>query len=287
MKRLVWLVVAALMLVSADAAVFERFLSPDRPADRAIIRYVELERSGKASSNDLAELGVLLLDKGFPKDAERYLKKALRLDRKNYEAAYRLGLVFQRIGRERAAMRAYRRTLRYRPGHTYARFMLALAQERAGRRSAAINNYVYAYRHLPQLANPTFNPLVLTSRLQTEAGLLHFERVERMTTFRPTSIDPVAVVAMMRAFPEEPRAIPEPAESRPTPSPETPAEAVPEAGLAPVQPSRPPVPERRRRPNGPTDPPGVDPGMEPPEQPLPLPPLQRRLGDRSPEKPPE
>lgn len=203
MKRFVVLVVGVLAAVGADAAVFERFLSPDNPADRAIIRYVELERSGQASSNDLAELGVLLLDKGFPKDAERYLKKALRADRHNYEASYRLGLVYQRVGRERAAIRAYRRTLRRRPGHTYARFMLALAQERAGSRNAAIENYVHAYRHLPQLADPSFNPLVLTSELQTEAALLHFQRVERMTAFRPAPIDPSAVREMMRVMPAE------------------------------------------------------------------------------------
>lgn len=203
MRRGTWVLMSILVAVggAAEAAVFERFLSPENPADRAIARYVELERSGKASSNDLAELGVLLMDKGFPKDAERYLKKALRADRTNYEAAYRLGLVYQRVGREWSAMRAYRRVLSRRPGHTYARFMLALAQERAGRRDMAIRNYVHAYRHLPQLADPSFNPLVLTSRLQTEAALLHYRRTERETTFKVEPIDPEAVRIMMRAQP--------------------------------------------------------------------------------------
>ena len=243
MKRLAQLALVALIAVPASAAVFERFLSPDRPQDRAILRYVDLERSGRATSNDLAELGVLLLDKGFPKDAERYLKKAIRADRKNYEASFRLGLVRQHMGRERAAMRSYQRTLRHRPGHTQARFMLALAQERAGQRKLAIQNYARAYRHLPELADPQFNPLVISSRLQTEAALVHYRRTERTTAFKAPPMDPRALHFMMLAFPPEPQPSPVPPPQVAPPAPPQVAPQVsPQAATQESSPAATPLP---------------------------------------------
>ena len=103
MRKVLGLVVVVLAAGVAEAAIFERYLSPERPADRAILAYLEREKQGTATSRDLAELGVLLLDKGFPTDAERYLEKALKKDPTNFEARYRLGLVLQRQGRDRAA----------------------------------------------------------------------------------------------------------------------------------------------------------------------------------------
>ncbi|OYW06198.1 MAG: hypothetical protein B7Z61_03455 [Acidobacteria bacterium 37-71-11] len=174
--------VGATVLILATAAsgsVFERFLSPDRPADRAIMSYLALAKSGHASSMDLADLGVLIFEKGFPGDAEDYLRAALKLDKHNYEAAYRLGLVLQRQGRNREAVRYYKMTLKQRRGYAEARFMLAMAEERCGRREAAIRDYAKAYRYAPQLADPKKNPLVYDSHLQTEAVLRHYQERSR------------------------------------------------------------------------------------------------------------
>ena len=104
------------------------------------MNYMALDKAGKATSTDLANLGVLILEKGFPNDAEHYLREALKLDEGNYEAAYRLGLVLQRQGHDHKAMRYYKKTLKVRPGFAEARFMLALAEERGGLRDAAITD---------------------------------------------------------------------------------------------------------------------------------------------------
>jgi tetratricopeptide (TPR) repeat protein len=223
MRRLIVGVLALTLAASAPGMVFERFLSPDRPADRAIMSYMALEKAGKATSTDLANLGVLILEKGFPRDAEHYLRAALKLDVDNYEAAYRLGLVLQRQGRDREAMRYYKRTLKARPGYAQARFMLALAEERCGRRETAIHDYVRAYRHAPDLANPDLNPLVYDSRLQTEAALEHYREKAVTSTLKVTPIDPAAVRQMMliRAAHEGPRAV------QPTPGPPTGPQAQP------------------------------------------------------------
>ena len=242
MRRAMLGVTIMVLALAVSGSVFERFLSPDRPADRAIINYLELAKSGRATSMDLANLGVLILEKGFPGDAEDYLLAALKLDKHNYEAAYRLGLVLQREGRDREATRYYKKTLKERPGYAQARFMLALAEERCGKREAAIHDYAKAYRYAPELANPLKNPLVYDSGLQAEAGLRHYEEAVRTSTLKVTEIDPAAIRRMMDASPN-PRpqhgpggVTPQVAPEKPQPQPGGPSSptAAPARGAAPV-----------------------------------------------------
>ncbi|MFZ5786619.1 MAG: tetratricopeptide repeat protein [Acidobacteriota bacterium] len=225
------LVVCGLALVLAlpvGGAVYEKYLSPDNASDRVILAYLDLADSGAATSDDLAELGVLLLNKGFPKDAERFLRRALEQDKTNTEARFRLGLVLQRLGEDRKAVRTYRRVVKERPGHTYAQFMLALALERTGNRKDAAYHYAKAYKHFPDLANPQVNPLVLGSRLQAEAQLLRYRREVASATIKVPPVDPKKLREMMAAFGE----------------PET--EAPPEASATPAQPAAPtPTPTPR------------------------------------------
>lgn len=231
MKRAVLGVAIMGLAVAVGGSVFERFLSPDRPADRVIMKYLELAKSGKASSMELADLGVLILEKGFPGDAIDYLKAALKLDKHNYEAAYRLGLVLQREGKDREAARYYKKTLKARPGYAQARFMLALAEERCGERQAAIHDYAKAYRYAPELADPHRNPLVYDSNLQTEAMLRHYAEALRTSTLKVTEIDPAAIHRMMEALPaatpgpDEAKAPAPPAPGQPNPQPGTPPSA--------------------------------------------------------------
>ncbi len=237
--RTLALLAVALTLGAAEGAVFERHLSPDRPEDQAILNYLTLAEQGQATSNDLAELGVLLADKGFPKDAERYLEEAVEADGENVEALYRLGLVRQRMGKEGSAIRCYRKVVNLRPGHAYASFMLALAEEKRGRRDAAIYHYAKSYRHLPALANPRFNPLVIDSQLQDEAQLLRYRRDVAAASIDVPPVDLAAVRAMMQALPEtepeaptplptpEAMATPQPTPPRKEPPPKTPATTSP------------------------------------------------------------
>jgi len=234
MKRVAFGLMVMIVAAVSRGAVFERYLSPERPLDRAILGYLELDRSGKATSTDLANLGVLLLQKGFPVDAERYLRKALAADKHNFEAEYRLGLVLQRQGHDHEAIKFYKRTLKERPGHGYARFMLAMAEERCGERTAAIQDYAKAYRFAPDLADPRSNPLVLDSDLQTEAALKRYQQTRLSSTLKVTPVDPEAVKRMMEARPQ------------PSEAPEAPGQPVTGAPPAPVQtaptPTAPPTP---------------------------------------------
>jgi tetratricopeptide (TPR) repeat protein len=202
----VWLVAAV-----ALGAGFERLLSPDRPGDRAILNYLALAKAGKASSMDLANLGVLLLDKGYPADAEHYLRAALKADKHNFEAAYRLGIVLQREDKPHKATHYYLWALDERPTFAQAWFMLAFAEERCRRRGDAIRDYVHAYQLAPELANPAVNPLVLDSRLQTEAQLARYRHEAATLTMKTGAPDPIGLRRMMDATPK----LPEPAKATP------------------------------------------------------------------------
>jgi len=258
----------------AFGAVFERFLDPNVPRDKAILGYLELEKQGKATATDLAELAVLLVEKGFPQDGERYLRKALRLDPKNVEARFRLGLVLQRLGKDRAAVREYRKVVKARPGYAEAQFMLALALERSGRRHAAVQAYAKAYKHNPQLADPARNPLLLDSKLQTQAQLLRYRREVAGATLQLKPIDPAAVQRMMLARPPAPQvptkgkepAPPSAPKPQATPVPERPGPG-PQAPKAPLAPP-PPPPSQQAAPQGKS--PSEDPAPGPPPLLLPL-----------------
>jgi tetratricopeptide (TPR) repeat protein len=219
MRRVTWAVLVLMWAATSSGTQFQRFLSPDRPDDRAIMNYMALEQAGKATSMDLTNMAVLILDKGFPTDAEKVLKAALKLDKHNYEASYRLGLVLQRMGRDGEAVRAYKRCLRQRPGYAQARFMLALAEERCGKRDAAIRDYTRAFRHAPELANPAKNPLVYDSDLQLAATMRYYEEQVNSMTLRVTVPDPGAVHRMSEVPLPTPTAPPIPPAKKPVPTP--------------------------------------------------------------------
>lgn len=243
-----------LVATGGGAAPYERHLSADRPADRAIMAYAELQKAGTASSMDLTEMAVLLVNKGFPNDAIRVLHEALKLDKHNHEAAFRMGLVLQRQGKHAKACRYYRRTLRERPGHGPARFMLALAQERSGRTRAAVRNYALAYRYASDLADPAKNPLVLDSNLQVQAFLEHHRDTVGRATYHMWPVDFWAVQRMMLVRPGF--VVPDPPAAAPAPSPAAVvAPAAPAAGR--------PAPAAPGRRGGPSATPGDSPSATP------------------------
>jgi len=92
--------------------VFEKFLSAERSTDRVITRLVARDDSGAVTAADLAELGVLLINRGFPAWGIEYLQRAVDSDPTNVEAMYRLGLAYQRQGEQRRAIRWYKRILK-------------------------------------------------------------------------------------------------------------------------------------------------------------------------------
>jgi tetratricopeptide (TPR) repeat protein len=111
------------------------------------------------------DLGMALLQKGFPKDAEVEFERAVANDKTFYPAWYNLGLVRQSRGEIMGAQTAYEKTVHYRPGHALALFQLGLMAEHAGNSTTAINYYAKAFLINHQLLDVRSNPRILDSKL--------------------------------------------------------------------------------------------------------------------------
>lgn len=111
------------------------------------------------------DLGQALVQKGFPKDAEREFERAVSNDKTYYPAWYNLGLVRQSRGESAGAETAYLQAVRYRPGHALALFQLGLLAEHSGRTSEAIDYYAKAFLINHQLLDIRVNPRILDSKI--------------------------------------------------------------------------------------------------------------------------
>jgi tetratricopeptide (TPR) repeat protein len=233
-----WLAIAVLGAALATTAVggdLKSTLSQDRPQDRAILRYLERAEAKTATPAELTDLGVLLAATDHLEDAEHWLREAVKADKHNFTARYRLGLVQQRLGNSSDAARTFARALDDKPDDPYARFMLAFARERCGSTGGAVADYARAYAMMPSLANAEVNPLVLDSKVQVQANLEAYRRQTAAGSFPVTVVDPAAVKTMMAVRPPAtptptPAAAPAPATTPAVPTPE----AIPVPAPAPA-----------------------------------------------------
>lgn len=237
MRRLALAVLGTALAAMALGGDLRSTLSPDRPEDRAILRYLDRAEAKTATAAELTDLGVLLANSGRLEDAEHWLRQAVRADKHSFDARYRLGLVLERRGEPRDAARAFAAALDEKPDDPYARFMLAFASERAGSRHGAIDDYAKAYMIMPALANPETNPLVLDSKLQVAATAAAYEKRVAAGAFAVTQVDPAAVKAMMVALPPPtptPAPTPAPAAAPAIPAPQTIPVPAPAPAAAPT-----------------------------------------------------
>ena len=182
MKRLL---LATALLSLAGCAIFSdgnpyeqppfyaQFLDTGSRLDADIAATLEALRTNPSSSVLHNQLGALLMEKDFPRDAAREFERAINADSRFYPAWYNLGLVRASLGDISGARRAFRRTVQLRKGHGPALFQLGLMEEKAGDTLAAVDYYAKALRHNPELLDVRFNPRVLDSRL------MHLALIER------------------------------------------------------------------------------------------------------------
>ena len=210
-----------------DQPIFVKWLVPGDPVDETIRIYWEHAAAGELGPLELVDLGTMLFERGWPKDAIGYFNEALDQDPKLSEAWFRIGAVRHRQGDLEGARSAYRKCLKLQSGHGWANFYLGLLEEQAGNSKSALGHYELAFKHAPELADPRINPEVLSSDLQLGARLRHFdgERFEHSLPMR--FMEPAKVRKIRRQFePEpvvvevEPVEVPQPA---PAAGPSTPA----------------------------------------------------------------
>jgi len=240
MKRSLILAVAALALLGcatrnqdknpyARRLFIEQFLDAHNPLDAQIQQTLQALRANPRSAALHNQLGQLLRQKGFPKDAEVEFERAVNADPHLFPAWYNLGLVRQARGDYSGARFAYLRTIHYRKGHSAALFQLGLMEEQRHNTDAAVAYYAKAFSINHALLDVHVNPRILDSKLVDLALLRLYpnDHARESTQFEPAP----------------PGYVQESAE--PAPSPQAPATAIvpPAAPVTnPAQQTPPPKP---------------------------------------------
>lgn len=184
MKRFLMIAVAALAIAGCaeiaelrgtrdpyENPFYAKYLNTGSSLDAAINASLLAVRQNPNSPRAHNDLGTLLIQKGFPKDAEREFERAVDADANFYPAWYNLGLVRASRGNDWGARHAFYRTVNYKPGHAAALFQLGLIEEQRHNNDKAVKLYAKAYGINPALLDVRANPRILDSKLTALAML--------------------------------------------------------------------------------------------------------------------
>jgi hypothetical protein len=190
--------------------VFVRWLVPGDPGDETIREYWERSRRGELSPAGLVDLGTMLFERGYPKDALEMYREALHRDKTLYEAWLRIGVVEHRARDFEDARHAYHKCLDLMSGHGWCNFYLGLLEEQTGHPTKALEHFEKAYEHAPTLADPKINPEVLQSKLQLGAAVKQSAE-ERFTATAPLAfLEPKQVQEVRQQYLPTPTPSPTP-----------------------------------------------------------------------------
>lgn len=265
MKRLL-IIAAAFSVVAGCTAIrdlrgtnpyeepmfYERYLNTGSPLDTQITSTLAALRNNPQSPELHNTLGSLLVEKGFPKDAEVEFERAINADSDFFPAWYNLGLVRASRGDELGARRAFNRTVDLKPGHAVALFQLGLIEEKREHVDKAVDLYAKAFRINPALLDVEVNPRILDTRLTHRALLqLYPDQHSKLTMqFQETAIPP-------QPEPPAPQAAPSPqAAPQNIVSPSAP---VTDPAMQQAPPANPRPARRRRAEPAPETPPATPP----------------------------
>ncbi len=182
MKRLFVMVFAALVVTGCGMSTrlhrnrntgntyqrplfYAKYLTPGNPLDDRIRATVIALAADPQSAPLHNQLGQLLSEKGFPKDAELEFERSVNADRHFYPAWYNLALMRSARNDYTGARIAFGRVLHYKPGHSAALFQMGLMEERRGDYDAAIDDYAKAFSINHALLDVKVNPQILDSKL--------------------------------------------------------------------------------------------------------------------------
>lgn len=263
MKRLLILAIVALAAAGCaevrhrdrnpyDRTLFyEKYLNPGSSAlDAAIARDITALRAQPHSAALHNDLGQLLLQKGFPKDAETEFERAVNADKNFYPAWYNLGLVREARGDYAGARFAYGRTVHYKPGNAMALFQLGLMAEKSHATEDAIDYYAKAIKINHNVIDVRLNPRVLDSKLIALALIRAYpddHARESMafqatpTGYVQTNLEAPSVVPAAKDIVTPAPPVTNPAVQPPPPQPGQPAVPQPQPATPPQQPKSPTV----------------------------------------------
>lgn len=116
--------------------------------------YEKVETLNPNYPNVYYRLGLLLLNRfeNKKKDALRYLKLAVKQNKKNTDAYYRLGILLnEHFGKHWKAVKYFKKTLKSQKDHPFANYDLAVIYHRLGDRALAYEYYKKAIKINPEL----------------------------------------------------------------------------------------------------------------------------------------
>lgn len=223
---------------------YAKYLNTGSVLDAEMLRLLDALRANPESAELHNDLGALLVEKGFPKDAEREFERAINADKRYVPAWYNLGLIRAANDDAFGARRAFMRTIDLKPGHSAALFQLGLIEEKRQHTDRAVALYAKAFSINPALLEVDVNPRILDTDLVGLALLAMYDREHTRESMQfqdaPSFYAPVP-----------PSAAAIPPVTPPAPSPQ----AKPENIVAPAAPVTDPgtqtQPNRRRRPRTP------------------------------------
>jgi tetratricopeptide (TPR) repeat protein len=270
MKRI--LVIAAATLAAAgcislgsdknpyENPFYAKYLNTGTSLDTQISRTIEQLRQNPDSAELHNTLGALLVDKGFPKDAEREFERAVDANGKFFPAWYNLGLVRAAHGDDLGARHAFNKTVDLKPGHAAALFQLGLVEEKRHHTDRAVKLYAKAFTINPALLEVKVNPRVLDSKL-THLALLEMYPTQysrRTMQFQTTGIPGAAAQPSAPPTAPSPQAAGQNIVTPTAPVTDPAVQATPAPQQAPL-----PASSRRRRPPAATPAPTVPPATPP------------------------
>jgi tetratricopeptide (TPR) repeat protein len=213
---------------------YAKYLNTGSQADANIKRTLDTLRQHPDSAEAHNLLGALLVEKGFPKDAEREFERAIDADDRYYAAWYNLGLVRAAHGDDLGARRAFNQTVDLKPGHAAALFQLGLVEEKRHHHERAVALYAKAYTINPLLMDVRVNPRILDSDL-THLALLRMypkEHTRRSMQFQGGPAAAPAAAAATTTMPQAQQA----------PSPQQPPQSIVTPVAPATDPSQQPAP---------------------------------------------
>lgn len=169
---------------------YQRYLNPADPFDARIQRTVDALRANPNSAPLHNELGQLLVQKGFPNDAEKEFTRAIHADRNFYPAYYNRAQLRSGQGDFMGARSDFLTTVRHKPGHAEALFALGLMEEQHQHESAAIKYYAKAITINHSLLDVRVNPRVLDSKLIPFALLKAYPNLHAKDAIQLTGAPP-------------------------------------------------------------------------------------------------
>jgi len=173
--------------------IFFRWLDEKDPVDATILEYWKRYEAGELNPEEIVDLGTMLFERGWPKDALRLYQEAGKADPTLYDAWLRAGLVAHSLRDLGAAKKYYKKCLKIHVGNGWCNFYMGLAEEQTYNGSAALKYYAKAFKVNPDLSDPRTNPAVLQSRIARAAAVAKEKQSEFVKDMPMTFLDPEEV----------------------------------------------------------------------------------------------